>query len=60
MKPVERVLEKPLECPVPHNKRYKWWAWLKQLGFWGFMFFLIKGVVLYILLPYLIAKGFWK
>ncbi len=34
--------------------------WLKRLGVGGFLFFLIKGVVLYILLPYLIAKGIWK
>ncbi len=34
--------------------------WLKRLGVGGFLFFLIKGVVLYIVLPYLIAKGFWK
>lgn len=32
-------------------------SWFKKLGFWGFMFFLTKGVVLYILIPYLIAKG---
>ena len=35
-------------------------AWLKRLGWAGFFFFLAKGVILYILLPYLIAKGFWK
>jgi hypothetical protein len=32
-------------------------AWLKRLGWAGFFFFLIKGVTLYIVLPYLIAKG---
>ncbi len=31
--------------------------WLKRMGWAGFLFFLIKGIVLYILLPYLIAKG---
>lgn len=30
---------------------------LKQMGFLGFMFFLIKGL-LWLLIPYLIAKGF--
>jgi len=32
-------------------------ALLKRLGWAGFFFFLIKGVTLYIILPYLIAKG---
>lgn len=32
-------------------------SWLKKLGWLGFMFFLIKGLTLYVLLPYLIAKG---
>jgi hypothetical protein len=35
-------------------------AWLKRLGWAGFFFFLAKGLILYVLLPYLIAKGFWK
>jgi hypothetical protein len=30
------------------------------VAFGLFMFFLIKGVVLYILLPYLIAKGYFS
>lgn len=29
------------------------------VAFGLFMFFLVKGVVLYILLPYLIAKGYF-
>lgn len=32
-------------------------AWVKKLGWAGFFFFLIKGVSLYIVLPYLVAKG---
>ena len=32
--------------------------WFKRLGWAGFFFFLIKGLVLYVLIPYLIAKGF--
>ncbi|MFN3783310.1 MAG: hypothetical protein ACK4R6_05300 [Spirosomataceae bacterium] len=31
--------------------------WLKKMGWAGFFFFLIKGVTLYIILPYLITKG---
>jgi hypothetical protein len=31
--------------------------WLKKMGWAGFFFFLIKGVTLYIVLPYLITKG---
>lgn len=53
------VLEKPLECPVPHHKRHKWWAWMKRLGFWGFLFFLAKGL-LWLIVPYLVAKGLLK
>jgi hypothetical protein len=34
--------------------------WLKRMGWAGFFFFLIKGVSLYIVLPYLIAKGLIK
>ncbi len=52
--------------PVPQNKIIAWvkrlsWnkiiTWLKRLGWVGFFLFLIKGVTLYIVLPYLIAKG---
>lgn len=31
--------------------------YFKKLGWAGFFFFLIKGVTLYIILPYLAAKG---
>ncbi|MEZ0607084.1 hypothetical protein ACAW74_01155 [Fibrella sp. WM1] len=31
--------------------------WFKRLGWAGFFFFLIKGLTLYVLLPYLIARG---
>ncbi|ADB37447.1 hypothetical protein Slin_1397 [Spirosoma linguale DSM 74] len=36
------------------NERFKYW--LKRLGWGGFLFFLIKGL-LWLLIPYLIAKG---
>jgi hypothetical protein len=29
-------------------------AWVKRLGFWGFMFFLVKGL-LWLIIPGLIA-----
>jgi hypothetical protein len=32
-------------------------AYIKKLGWAGFFFFLIKGLTLYVLLPYLVAKG---
>ncbi len=35
----------------------KWVAYFKKLGWAGFFFFLIKGLTLYVLLPYLVAKG---
>lgn len=36
------------------NERFKYW--LKRVGWGGFLFFLIKGL-LWLLIPYLIAKG---
>lgn len=36
------------------NERFK--IWLKRVGWAGFLFFLIKGL-LWLLIPYLIAKG---
>lgn len=36
------------------NERFKYW--LKRVGWLGFLFFLIKGL-LWILIPYLIAQG---
>ncbi|MFZ4797809.1 MAG: hypothetical protein ACOYMA_09965 [Bacteroidia bacterium] len=59
-KTITKIATKPLECPVPHGKRWKWLGYVKKLGFWGFMFFLVKGVLLYIVLPYLAAKGIFN
>ena len=53
---INKSQDKPLECPVPHKERGKLMAWIKKLGFVGFMFFLIKGL-LWLIVPYLIAKG---
>jgi len=36
------------------NDRIK--QWLKRVGWLGFLFFLVKGL-LWLLIPYLIAKG---
>ncbi|MBC7891384.1 MAG: hypothetical protein H7Y12_04150 [Sphingobacteriaceae bacterium] len=33
-------------------------TWLTRVGWLGFLFFLIKGL-LWLLIPYLIAKGFF-
>ncbi len=35
----------------------KFMLWFKRLGWAGFFFFLVKGL-LWLLIPYLIAKGF--
>lgn len=35
----------------------KFKMWFRRLGWAGFLFFLIKGL-LWLLIPYLIAKGF--
>jgi hypothetical protein len=42
----------------PQNPN-KFQSWLKKLGLAGFLFFLIKGL-LWLIIPYLIAKGFFK
>ncbi|MGA0556172.1 hypothetical protein ACO2Q8_05965 [Larkinella sp. VNQ87] len=39
------------------NNRFK--LWLKRVGWLGFLFFLIKGL-LWLIIPYLIAKGFFS
>ena len=39
------------------NRKEKLITWFKRLGFIGFLFFLVKGL-LWIIVPYLIAKGF--
>lgn len=48
--------DKPLECPVPHKERKTFMNWMKKLGWVGFFFFLIKGL-LWLILPYLIGKS---
>lgn len=45
--------------PQNSNLQPKWKVWLKRVGFWGFMFFLIKGLA-WIFVPILIAKGCMK
>ncbi|MEA5139665.1 hypothetical protein [Arcicella rigui] len=39
---------------TPPKKDFR--SWLKRLGWAGFFFFLIKGL-LWLIVPYLIAKG---
>jgi hypothetical protein len=59
MNPIDHANEKPLECPVPAKERKGFKVWLKRMGWAGFFFFLIKGL-LWLIIPYLIAKGFFK
>lgn len=59
MEVINKTNTKPLECPVPHGKRWKWLGYIKKLGFWGFMFFLVKGL-LWLIIPYLAAKGLFN
>ncbi len=53
---IEKTQDKPLECPVSHKGRTGFKRWFKRVGFIGFLFFLIKGL-LWLIIPYLIAKG---
>jgi hypothetical protein len=41
------------------TKKEKIISYLKKIGWAGFFFFLIKGL-LWLIIPYLIAKGFLK
>ncbi len=52
----EQTKDKPLECPVPHQQRKSFVSVLKRMGWMGFFFFLIKGL-LWLIVPYLVAKG---
>ncbi len=33
--------------------------WIKKIGFWGFLFFLFKGL-LWLILPWLLARGIFS
>jgi len=46
------------EKEQPKANRFK--KWFKRIGVLGFLFFLIKGIVVWIVIPYLIARGFFK
>ena len=59
MNSLENIKDKPLECPVPHKERKTFKQWFKRLGWLGFAFFLIKGL-LWLIIPYLVAKGLFK
>lgn len=37
----------------------KFKIWVKRLGFWGFMFFLVKGL-LWLLVPAVLAVWYWN
>jgi hypothetical protein len=59
--PSEIKLEKEKskdQCTM--SRKEKIIIYLKNLGWLGFFFFLIKGLTLYIILPYLIGKGLIK
>lgn len=38
------------------GSRQKALRWMKRIGFWGFMFFLVKGLV-WIAIGYFVVKG---
>jgi hypothetical protein len=59
MKTLDQTKDKELECPVPKKERNKMVLWFKRIGILGFLFFLIKGL-LWLIIPYLIAKGIFK
>ena len=40
-------------------KSEKFKTWVRRLGFWGFMFFLVKGL-LWLLIPAVLAMLAWN
>jgi len=54
----EKPIEVDVSCPVSKEGRMTFKTWLKRLGWVGFFFFLAKGL-LWLIIPYLIAKGFF-
>ena len=62
MKSAETAKEQPvdLSCPVSKQGRKSFKTWVKRLGVAGFLFFLVKGIVVWIVIPYLVAKGLLK
>jgi hypothetical protein len=44
---------------TPQKRKFPASQWIKRFGFAGFMFFLVKGLVLYIIIPILIAYFAW-
>jgi hypothetical protein len=50
MNTLQQAKDKELKCPVPHNQRKPLWMWMKRLGWAGFLFFLIKGL-LWLIIP---------
>jgi hypothetical protein len=48
-----QVMDDVQKQPDPTRRR----EWLKRLGFWGFMFFLVKGL-LWLIVPALVA--YWS
>ncbi len=41
------------------SQRSRALQWVKKLGFWGFLFFLLKGL-LWLILPWLLARGIFS
>lgn len=39
------------------EKQSKWKNWMAKMGFAGFLFFLIKGL-LWLIIPYVLASGY--
>jgi hypothetical protein len=54
----KKPIEVDVSCPVSKEGRVTFMVWLKRLGWVGFLFFLIKGL-LWLLIPFLIARGFF-
>lgn len=57
-----QLTDEPIDLPTEWLSTYFCWMnerfrfWLKRVGWAGFLFFLIKGL-LWLIIPYLIAKG---
>lgn len=43
------------ENPSPSDRKDKFFKWIKKIGIWGFLFFLIKGLI-WLVLGYWVLK----
>lgn len=56
MNTLEKEKATEISCPVSKEGRRSFKKWVRRIGWAGFFFFLVKGL-LWLIIPYLIARG---